>query len=189
VTSQPAPSRRRDAARSSERLLQAALDLFAERGYDRTTVRDIGERAGVDPALIARYFGTKGGLYLAALRVSSDGAPDADLLDLEHRSETLQRLDRIGPGPVLQSALRPHVDPDLQAATYTELQGRLVQPLQQRFRDAGLADPQLRAEIAVAAFAGVMVSRRSGALEQLAGASADDVLALTGALLHGLLDS
>ncbi|MFE2696343.1 TetR family transcriptional regulator [Streptomyces mirabilis] len=28
-------------------------------GFDRTTIRDISERAGVDPALIARYFGSK----------------------------------------------------------------------------------------------------------------------------------
>ena len=57
----------RGAARSHDLLLAAATELFAERGYDRTTVRELGERAGVDPALIARHFGSKAGLYLAAL--------------------------------------------------------------------------------------------------------------------------
>lgn len=189
VTATQSAPRRRDAARSQELLLQAALALFAERGYDRTTVRDIGDRAGVDPALIARYFGTKAGLYLAALRSASDGTPPSDLLDPDHRRETLNRLDRIGPGPVFQSALRPNADPDVQAATHAELHARLVEPLHDRFLAAGLPDPLLRAELAVAAFAGVSVSRRSGALMQLAAASEDDVLRLTGALLHSLLEA
>ncbi|MFD9659211.1 helix-turn-helix domain-containing protein [Streptomyces mirabilis] len=75
-----APGRRRDAAGSRELLPESRgppsrrdrhetlrcraprslrATLFAERGFDRTTIRDIGERAGVDPALIARYFGSK----------------------------------------------------------------------------------------------------------------------------------
>lgn len=187
MTAAESTPRRRDSARSQELLLQAALALFAERGYDRTTVRDIGDRAGVDPALIARYFDTKAGLYLAALRSASDGTP-SDLLDPVHRRETLHRLDRIGPGPVFQSALRPNSDPKVQAATHAELHARLVEPLHERFVAAGLPDPLLRAELAVAAFAGVAVSRRSGALEELAAASAEDVLRLTGALLHSLLE-
>jgi AcrR family transcriptional regulator len=34
--------------------LTAAKDLFDERGFQRTTTRDIGERAGLDPTLISR---------------------------------------------------------------------------------------------------------------------------------------
>src|SRR3954466_2152210 len=62
-------SRRRqyDAEASRQALLEAGGALFDERGYAAATVREIGERAGVDPALIARYFGGKEGLYLAAL--------------------------------------------------------------------------------------------------------------------------
>jgi AcrR family transcriptional regulator len=189
VTAAASAPRRRDAARSQELLLQAALALFAERGYDGTTVRDIGDRAGVDPALFARYFDTKAGLYLAALHSANDGTAPSDLLDPDHRRETLNRLDRVGPGPVFQSALRPNADPDVQAATHAELYARLVEPLRERFLAAGVSDPLLRAEVAVAAFAGVAVSRRSGALEQLAAASADEVLRLTGALLHSLLET
>ncbi|MCK9903411.1 TetR/AcrR family transcriptional regulator, partial [Frankia sp. Cpl3] len=60
-------TRRRDAARSRQALLAAAADLFAERGYAGTAIRSVGDRAGVDPALIARYFGGKEGLYQAVL--------------------------------------------------------------------------------------------------------------------------
>ena len=65
--------RRHDAKASRAALLRAAAALFDERGYDAATVRDIGERAAVDPALIARYFGGKEGLYLATLQ--HDGRP------------------------------------------------------------------------------------------------------------------
>jgi AcrR family transcriptional regulator len=48
-------------------VLGAALELFADQGFDRTTVRAVARRAGVDPALIYHYFGSKDGLLEAAL--------------------------------------------------------------------------------------------------------------------------
>ncbi|ABW16300.1 transcriptional regulator, TetR family [Parafrankia sp. EAN1pec] len=74
-------TRRRDAARSRQALLAAAADLFAERGYAGTAIRSVGDRAGVDPALIARYFGGKEGLYQAVLAADpliEQSAPSAD---------------------------------------------------------------------------------------------------------------
>jgi AcrR family transcriptional regulator len=63
----PAPSRasRRDGEASRERLLLAALNLFAEKGYAPTSTRDIAEAAGTNVAAIAYYFGDKAGLYRA----------------------------------------------------------------------------------------------------------------------------
>ncbi len=42
-----------------EAVRQAATDLFAERGADAVTVREVADRAGVNHALIHRHFGTK----------------------------------------------------------------------------------------------------------------------------------
>lgn len=50
----------------------AATRLFAERGYAGTSVRDIAGEAGVDPALVIRYFGSKEQLFLETMRL--DGA-------------------------------------------------------------------------------------------------------------------
>ena len=48
----------------------AAQDLFAERGYPGTTVRDVAAHAGISQGLIARYFGSKENLFLAATSTS-----------------------------------------------------------------------------------------------------------------------
>ncbi|MFP5331276.1 MAG: TetR family transcriptional regulator [Acidimicrobiia bacterium] len=53
-------------------ILQAARGLFAERGYDRTTIRAVAASAGVDPALIHHYFGTKEGLFTASVALPID---------------------------------------------------------------------------------------------------------------------
>jgi TetR/AcrR family transcriptional regulator len=50
-----------------DRLLDAAEQLFAERGFAATPVRQIAERAGVNPSLVHYYFGSKRELLLAVL--------------------------------------------------------------------------------------------------------------------------
>jgi AcrR family transcriptional regulator len=44
---------------ASERLAVAALDLFAERGYENTTVIDIAQRAGLTKSTFFRHFQDK----------------------------------------------------------------------------------------------------------------------------------
>jgi AcrR family transcriptional regulator len=60
-------ARRRDSARTRKSLLDAASRRFAVDGYASTTVRDIADDAGVNVALINRYFGSKEGLFEACL--------------------------------------------------------------------------------------------------------------------------
>jgi AcrR family transcriptional regulator len=52
-----------------EMILAAARTAFAERGFDAATVRQIATAAGVDPALVHHYFGTKEQLFLATVQV------------------------------------------------------------------------------------------------------------------------
>ncbi|HEX4725824.1 MAG TPA: TetR family transcriptional regulator [Pseudonocardiaceae bacterium] len=59
--------RRRDAAATKASLLSAARELFNERGFDHTTVRDIAGLAGVNQALLFRYFGSKEALFRVAM--------------------------------------------------------------------------------------------------------------------------
>ena len=178
------PLRRRGSARTRELLLDAAGELFAERGYDRTTLREVGERAGVDPAMVARHFGSKVGLYLATLRAELGDEVPADLLDRDRLAALLARLRARGAGPVFQAAVRTHDDPEVQEAARAELHARLVTPLRTRFEREGRDRPGLRAEIAVAAFAGIALGRGSGAFAELAGADEQELLELTAELLR-----
>ncbi|HUC61950.1 MAG TPA: CerR family C-terminal domain-containing protein [Alphaproteobacteria bacterium] len=69
----PARQARRDETRQSrgedtrQRLIAAAFEVFAERGYEGATTRHLAERAGVNLPAIQYYFGNKEGLYRAAV--------------------------------------------------------------------------------------------------------------------------
>ena len=56
------------AAETRERLLRAAADVFAERGYDGTRVADIAAAAGVSNGAMYAHFGSKADLLVDALR-------------------------------------------------------------------------------------------------------------------------
>jgi AcrR family transcriptional regulator len=171
-----ASPRRRDAAASRDRLLKAASDLFADRGYDRTTARDIGERAGVDPTVIARYFGGKAQLYIAVLRSQEESDHFADLLEVDRLSGLVDRIVARGPGPIFQAALRPYDDDAAQNAAMAELQKRVVGPLRERLTRDGVTQPALRAELLAAAFIGVILGRDAGTLKHLAEAGTAELL-------------
>lgn len=68
------PVRRRDAAATRAAILQAAHNRFMRESYDSVGLRDIAGDAGVDVALISRYFGGKEGLFSEVLW--PDHAPD-----------------------------------------------------------------------------------------------------------------
>jgi AcrR family transcriptional regulator len=55
VTSEPTPS--------PERILQSALSLFSEKGYDATSVREICEASGITKPTLYHFYGSKEGVY------------------------------------------------------------------------------------------------------------------------------
>lgn len=59
----------RDAQATRERLVAAARKAFSRQGFERTTVREIAGDAGVNPALINRYFGGKEQLFAEAVSI------------------------------------------------------------------------------------------------------------------------
>jgi AcrR family transcriptional regulator len=66
--------RRPGTSGSRERILAAARSRFATDGYDAASIRGIAASAGVDPALVRHYFGSKEHLFIAALRFPIDPA-------------------------------------------------------------------------------------------------------------------
>ncbi|MCG8434228.1 MAG: TetR family transcriptional regulator [Gammaproteobacteria bacterium] len=56
-----------DQTDAAEKLLASAKKLFLKKGYDRVTIREIADDAGVNSAMIQYYFGDKSGLYKSVL--------------------------------------------------------------------------------------------------------------------------
>ncbi len=67
-----APLRTRNAAATRAALLKSARRQFALESYDSVGMRDIARDAGVDAALVSRYFGSKEDLFAAALAAGGD---------------------------------------------------------------------------------------------------------------------
>jgi AcrR family transcriptional regulator len=171
--------RSRDAAASRDALLQAAQALFGQQGFERTTIREIGEQAGVDAALIARYFGSKADLYIAAVV-----AEDAEAVPLEYEGladmadELIARADRRGPGPILQAIVRSDTSAEIHDAAVDRLARRMVRPLVANMKAQGIDRPQLRAQVAVSALLGFSLGRSLGWFDEMRSAPRDEVVAL-----------
>lgn len=73
-----------------QRILKAAIALFAERGYDATSIRAIVSKARVNQAAVSYHFKGKEGLYGEVLKLAFDGYLRLDTFDLE----TLRKLPR-----------------------------------------------------------------------------------------------
>ncbi|MFF2900023.1 TetR/AcrR family transcriptional regulator [Streptomyces sp. NPDC057966] len=181
----PPEERRRDAAATRRRLLEAARDLFAERGYEGATVRVIAARAGVNQALLFRYFGSKRGLLTEVVALGGleqlRATPPEELFETALRS----MLTRSSEGPEdrsLEVYLRSVGRGDEAAGTLREL-GEAYQSALAGL--SGAPDGALRADLAMAWLLGIGLMRTVVAREPLAGADPDDVCRLVlGTLGH-----
>jgi AcrR family transcriptional regulator len=91
----PPRGRRPGTSGTREAIAEAARQSFAETGYDRAGIRAVAERAGVDPALVMHYFGSKQELFVSVMAlpyVPEDVLPA--LVSREPREESGQRLAR-----------------------------------------------------------------------------------------------
>jgi TetR/AcrR family transcriptional regulator len=88
ASNRPRPIKRRDAAATRARILQAAMQEFAAKGLDAARIEDIADLAGANRRMTYYYFGSKEGLYLAALE-----AAYFELVEVEERID----VDALGP--------------------------------------------------------------------------------------------
>jgi AcrR family transcriptional regulator len=181
-----AARRPHDAEASRRALLEAAREVFDECGYDRATTREIGERAGVDAALIARYFDSKEGLFIATIAAGSAEEEDLDFAPAELLRFLLERWDERGHNPISRALASPSLTDDARAQIATVVDDRVLAGLAAELRSRGAADPELRAELLVALAVGVAMTRANGTLERLAAAPREDVLAALAPLLEAL---
>jgi AcrR family transcriptional regulator len=173
-----AGARRRDSVATRQALLDAARELFGTKGYDGTSLREIGERAGVDASLVARYFGNKVALYSATLEAEGsidDGSEDrTDLKALLRR--LLLRVDSRGIGPIMQALSESDVDPEIRRSARDHMQRRVLGPLIERMRQEGIDAPELRADLLLASLIGIMTVRATASLEVLGRSDHEEVI-------------
>ncbi|GAA5079202.1 AcrR family transcriptional regulator [Thermocatellispora tengchongensis] len=82
--------RRTGSPQTRAAILDAAMRSFADKGYPGTTIRAVARAAGVDPALVMHFFGSKDGLFVEAIRTGlpvreMHGAIDGDPAGLGER--------------------------------------------------------------------------------------------------------
>lgn len=75
MTGSQSPPRKRDAAATKAKILEAAKTSFSQYGYPQTGIRDVAKAAGVSYTLVGRYFGSKIGLLKAALEATIKAEP------------------------------------------------------------------------------------------------------------------
>jgi AcrR family transcriptional regulator len=179
------PGRARNAAASKQALLDAARSLFGQRGFESTTIRDLGNLAGVDPALIARYFGSKADLYIAAVVAESQGDERPSVFEgLEDMTKALvTRTDRHGLGPVTQALIRSDTGDEIGDAARAHMARRLVAPMISDMTQRGVDRPQLRSEIVVSALIGINLGRALGWFGELKTAPRSDLVELVTEIL------
>jgi AcrR family transcriptional regulator len=181
-----ATRRPHDAEASRRALLEAAREVFEAVGYDRATTREIGERAGVDPALIARYFDSKEGLFIAAIAAGSAEEEGIDFAPRALVAFLLERWDERGHSPISRALASPALTPGAREQVATVVGDRVLLGLVVELRERGVVAADLRAELLVALAVGVAVTRANGTLKTLAATPREELLQTLAPLLDAL---
>ncbi len=176
-----------------EAILAAARSRFAALGYEGATIRAIAAEAGVDPALVHHYFGTKEQLFAAAVRLPF--AP-GEVLAEALRAEP----ERVGEA-IVRAALTAWEHPAardaamglLRAAASNEqaaemlrgfVRATILEPIARRI---GAPDAPLRAALAASQVVGLALARYLVRVEPLASASPDELIRRVGPTLQRYL--
>ncbi|WMS43176.1 TetR family transcriptional regulator [Acuticoccus sp. MNP-M23] len=180
--------RPRNAEATRAAIEQSARHHFEASGYDAVGLREIARDAGVDAALISRYYGSKKGLFEAAIlpHFNIDALLQGDMTDFGARVARMM-LDpghKQGFDPnraLLNSVGSPEVGSQINEA----LTGKVVDVLASRI---GGAQTRLRAALVIAILTGVDTIYRIARLDALANADQAALGELLSASIQGLVD-
>lgn len=187
----------RDAAATQRALVRAARRRFATEGYRATTVRQIAADAGVNVALISRYFESKEGLFEACMMRTSNELDSQTPTGSSDVSAVIERLIAHvvnapdGDDPLqLLLLLRSSGDENadrIRRRTMEHFTERLAEAAGWRADDPETAPILLRAQLAIATMLGVVMLRTSTGVQPIASAGFDDLAEPLGRIFGELL--
>jgi AcrR family transcriptional regulator len=175
--------RRPGSSGTREAIENAARRNFGELGYERTTIRAIAEEAGVDPALVVHFFGSKQQLFVAVIDLPF--APEEVLPTIlaGDRDGVGERFARFIVGVLENENARSVVTGMVRAATSEPEAARMLRELISRRIFAAIAaslgaeDAELRATLVGSQVVGLVVARYIVAVEPLASLDPDRLVA------------
>ncbi|ELP67900.1 TetR family transcriptional regulator [Streptomyces turgidiscabies] len=180
-----------DTPAARDRILAAAREEFAERGYEKTSVRGIAKAAEVDSALVHHYFGTKEQVFEASVEgavgplLNAPGAITEGPLD-----SVGERLARfffgVWENPATRKALlaivRSAVNNEVAAGAFRRLIS--AQLLRRVAAQLELPDAELRAELAAAQLVGIAMLRYVIKVEPLASADPEQIIGMVAPVIQ-----
>ncbi|AZV19633.1 MAG: TetR family transcriptional regulator [Mesorhizobium sp.] len=172
--------------RTRGQILDAARDLFAEHGYDGASIRDVGTRASIDPAMVIRYFHSKDELFARAALVDLQ-LPALRVIDPATVGETLiRRFLEVweGPasGPGMAILLRSAASNEFAAEKMREIFANQVRPVVAAVGD--LADAGRRAGLISSQLLGLAMCRYVLRLPPVVALSHDEIIRNVGPALQ-----
>jgi AcrR family transcriptional regulator len=184
------PGRRPGESGTRPAILAAARGQFAEHGWDRTTIRAIAGDAGVDPALVLHFFGSKAGLFTAAMAWPFDTEAAVEQIVTGPRTQVGRRLVEFFLSVWEDPERREPIMVMLRAATTNEqaasllrdaLMNLILGPVGERL---ALPDAPLRMSLCSSQLIGLGVARYIVGLEPLASLAPERVADLVGPTLQ-----
>ena len=192
----PLPRRRRgprrDGADTRGAVLEAARARFAVHGYDGTKLRDVAADADVDVALVSYHFGSKDGLFAAAMALDVNPARLVEELTREGVDGLGERLLRRLLGLLDADRGAPFVGLVRSAATNDQAAALLREFVEREVlvRLAGAIEspePELRAALTGSQLVGVIMARYVVRIGPVAAADRETLVAAIGPTLQRYL--
>ena len=164
-------------------IVATARRLFADSGYEQTSVRDIAAAAGVDPALIRHYFGSKAELFRSTVGWPFQADAISARIISGDRDELGARLTRVFLGAWEQPDSRAPLLAILRGAATHEASTTLARQFFQGQLYPQLAKPlagsdtELRIDLAMAQLLGIAYLRHVLHVEPIASTPLDELIA------------
>lgn len=196
---QPRTGRRAGDSGTRAAILESARHEFAANGYDSTTIRAIAADAGVDPALVHHFYGSKERLFAAAMQLPfvpsevitaalADGAPPGVSVGEHMARSALTLWEAPGVRESFQGLLRSATTSEQAASMLREfLTEAILGPVASV---AGQTDPDgasFRASLVVTQMLGLAIARYVLKFGPVATASHDELVAAIGPVIDRYL--